>query len=332
VKMGALHVTTSRPTGWIWGSAFAFLLAALLLPWIGPGSISMDRVFAKAAPDYSIFVELRVSRTLLGLLAGGALSLTGCLFQSMLRESLADPYTLGVSAGAALGAVLTFALDLDRIMGFPAAWAGAMSGAAIVLAIVAGTSWKRGQLSGVRLLLSGIALNGICFSFILLINSVIHDRRSFSITQWLLGSVDSVSYRALFVFAVVVSVTSTIVIAQARGWNLLAIGETWAASRGADIRRLTITGYCCGSVLTAGAIALTGPIGFAGLIVPHLVRSRISPDNRILMPCSLLLGGVLLASCDAIGRTALAPAELPAGAVMALAGGPYLVWLVRRRF
>jgi iron complex transport system permease protein len=325
-------MTDSRPTGWIWGSALAFLLAALLLPWVGPGSISMDRVLAKTAPDYPIFVELRVSRTLLGLLAGGALSLTGSLFQSMLRDSLASPYTLGVSAGAALGAILTLAFDLDRLLGFPATWIGAMAGAAAVLLLVAGASWKSGQLSGVRLLLSGIALNSICLAFILVVNSMVRDRRSFSITQWLLGSVDSVSYRALFVFAVVVAVTSTIVISQARGWNLLAVGETWAGSRGIDIRRLTITGFCCGGVLSAGAIALTGPIGFVGLIVPHLVRSRISPDNRILMPCSLLLGGVLLASCDTIGRIVLAPAELPAGAVMALVGGPYLVWLVRRRF
>jgi iron complex transport system permease protein len=207
-----------------------------------------------------------------------------------------------------------------------------MAGAAVVLLLVAGASWKSGQLSGVRLLLSGIALNSICLAFILAVNSMVRDRRSFSITQWLLGSVDSVSYRALFVFAVVVAVTSTIVIAQARGWNLLAVGETWAGARGIDIRSLTITGFCCGGVLSAGAIALTGPIGFVGLIVPHLVRSRISPDNRILMPCSLLLGGVLLASCDTIGRIVLAPAELPAGAVMALVGGPYLVWLVRKRF
>jgi iron complex transport system permease protein len=321
-----------KHSGWIWASAILFVLAALLLPWIGSGSIGMDRVLAKASPDYPIFIELRVSRTLLGLLAGGALSLTGSLFQSMLRDSLASPYTLGVSAGAALGAVVTFALDLDRLLGFPAAWAGAMVVAAGVLVIVACASWKRGQLSGVRLLLSGIALNSICSAFILLINSVVRDRRTFSITQWLLGSVDSVSYRALSVFAVVVTVASMIIITQARGWNLLAVGETWAGSRGADLRRLTITGYCCGSVLTAGAIALTGPIGFVGLIVPHLVRSRISPDNRILMPCSLLLGGVLLAVCDTLGRVILAPAELPAGAVMALIGGPYLVWLVRRRF
>ena len=163
----------------------------------------------------------------------------------MLRDSLATPYTLGVSAGAALGAVLTIALDLDRLLGFPAAWASATTGAAAVLMIVAGASWKRGQLSGVRLLLSGIALNSICSAFILLIHSVVRDRRSFSITQWLLGSVDSVSYRALFLFSAVVLITSTVVISQARGWNLLAVGEAWAGTRGADLQRLTITGYCC---------------------------------------------------------------------------------------
>jgi iron complex transport system permease protein len=330
--MTRLRGTSSAGLRWVGGSAAAFLLCAALLPWIGSGTISIGRVFAKTSPDYPIFTELRVSRTLLGLLAGGALSLTGSLFQSMLRESLAEPYTLGVSAGASLGAVVTLALDLERLLGFPASWIGAMSGAAVVLFVVAGASWKRGRASGVRLLLSGIALNSICSAFILLINSVVHDRRSISITQWLLGSVDSVSYEALFVFGIIVAVTSLIVVAQARGWNLLAVGESWAASRGADLRKLSITGYCCGSMLTASSIALTGPIGFVGLIVPHLVRSRISADSRILMPCSLLLGGVLLACCDTIGRVVLAPAELPAGAVMAIIGGPYLVWLVRKRF
>jgi iron complex transport system permease protein len=190
---------TYRPTGWIWGSALAFLLAAFLLPWIGAGPIDFDRVLARAAPDYPIFVELRVSRTLLGLLAGGALSLTGSLFQSMLRDSLASPYTLGVSAGAALGAVLTLAFGLDRLLGFPATWAGAMVGAAAVLLLVAGASWKRGQLSGVRLLLSGIALNSICSAFILLINSVVRDRRTFpSFSGFWAASIPSATARCSY--------------------------------------------------------------------------------------------------------------------------------------
>jgi iron complex transport system permease protein len=325
-------MSSTRQVGWTLAAAATFLLAAMVLPCIGPGFISFGRVLAKLSPDYPIFVELRLSRTLLGLLAGGALSLAGCLFQSMLRDSLATPYTLGVSAGASLGAVLTLALDLDRIVGLPATWVGAIAGAAVVLLIVGGTSWKGGQLSGARLLLCGISLNGVCAAFIVLIDSVVREQRSFSITQWLLGSVEAVSYRALLVFGIAVIVASVVVIRQSRAWNLLAVSEAWASSRGVDMRRLMITGYCCGSLLTAGAIALTGPIGFVGLIVPHLVRSRISPDNRVLMPCSLLFGGVLLACCDTIGRLVLAPAEFSAGAIMALIGGPYLVWLVRRRF
>jgi iron complex transport system permease protein len=325
-------MSSTRQVGWTLAAAATFLLAAMVLPCIGPGFISFGRVLAKLSPDYPIFVELRLSRTLLGLLAGGALSLAGCLFQSMLRDSLATPYTLGVSAGASLGAVLTLALDLDRIVGLPATWVGAIAGAAVVLLIVGGTSWKGGQLSGARLLLCGISLNGVCAAFIVLIDSVVREQRSFSITQWLLGSVEAVSYRALLVLGIAVIVASVVVIRQSRAWNLLAVSEAWASSRGVDMRRLMITGYCCGSLLTAGAIALTGPIGFVGLIVPHLVRSRISPDNRVLMPCSLLFGGVLLACCDTIGRLVLAPAEFSAGAIMALIGGPYLVWLVRRRF
>ena len=120
----------SRVTGWIAGCTAAFLLAAVLLPWVGPGTITLERVLARQVPDFPILIELRLSRTLLGLLAGGALSVTGSLFQAMLRESLATPYTLGVSAGAALGAVLTLAFSLERILGFPASWIGALAGAA----------------------------------------------------------------------------------------------------------------------------------------------------------------------------------------------------------
>jgi iron complex transport system permease protein len=111
----------------------------------------------------------------------------------------------------------------------------------------------------------------------------------------------------------------------------MAVDEQWAASRGIRVRSVLLNGYVSGSVLTAGAIALTGPIGFVGLIVPHMVRGRISSDHRILMPCSFFLGGILLAACDALGRFVLAPAEVPAGVILALLGGPYLIWLVRER-
>ena len=119
-------------------------------------------------------------------------------------------------------------------------------------------------------------------------------------------------------------------IREARQWNLLAVGEAWAATRGANVRRALVQGYVAGSVLAAATVALTGPIGFVGLVVPHLLRGRLGGDDRRLMPCAFLLGGVLLAACDAFGRVVLAPAEIPAGAITAFIGGPYLIWMIRR--
>ncbi|MCU0227534.1 MAG: iron ABC transporter permease [Bryobacterales bacterium] len=317
---------------WIAVCAAAFVAALLLLPWVGPGPISWEAVLAKQSPDYPILVELRLSRTLLGLLVGGALALAGALFQAMLRDSLATPYTLGVSAGASLGAILALAFRLPAVLGLPATWMGALAGAALVLFLVAAVSQQQGQLSSVRLLLTGISLNGVCSAFILLIHSVAPDARSLSITHWLLGNLDSISFSALGVFALVVIVVAVHLLRNARQWNLMMVGEAWAASRGASPKQLMRTGFLCGSVLTGGAIALSGPIGFVGLVIPHIVRSRFSADYRVLLPCSFLLGGALLAAADSLGRLVIAPAELPAGALMALLGGPYLVWLVRRRF
>jgi iron complex transport system permease protein len=325
-------MTISGNTKWLGFSLAAFLVSLVLLPWAGPAPVSVERVLSLQPPDYPIFLELRLSRTLLGLLVGGSLSLAGALFQAMLRDSLATPYTLGVSSGASLGAILSITAGLPSMMGLPAVWLGALGGAAAVLALVAGVSSQQGQLSSHRLLLTGISLNGVCSAMILMIHSVAREHRSISITQWLLGNIDSIRYPALGGFAAVAVPVSWILISRARQWNLLMVGEAWAATRGVDPSALMRTGFLGGSLLTATAIALSGPIGFVGLIVPHLVRSRISPDYRLLMPVSFLLGGVLLAVADAIGRVVLAPAELPAGAIMALLGGPYLVWLVRRRF
>jgi iron complex transport system permease protein len=312
-------------------SVLVFLSAALLLPWVGAGPISLARVLRHESPDYDILLQLRISRALLALIAGGALSLAGTLFQAMLRDALATPYTLGISAGASLGAVAVIAAGWEAFLGIPMIWIGALAGAFGVLILVIGGSFRRRQISAFSLLLTGIAINSVCAAFIIILSSFAGMSRSFSIARWLIGSIDATSYRSLGVLSVVVLITSILILFQARSWNLLAVGERWAASRGVRVGRLLAQGYVLGSILVAGAIALTGPIGFVGLIVPHLVRSRISPDHRILMPCSFFLGGSLLAFCDALGRIVMPPAELPAGAVLALIGGPYLVWVIRRR-
>jgi iron complex transport system permease protein len=312
-------------------SIVVFLVAALLLPWVGAGSISLARVLRHEAPDYEILLQLRLSRTLLALVAGGALSLAGTLFQAMLRDALATPYTLGISAGASVGAVAVIAIGGETFLGIPLTWIGALAGAFAVLMLVIGGAFRQRQISAFSLLLTGIAINSICDAFIIILSSFAGMSRSFSIVRWLIGSIDATSYVSLAVLATVVLLVTAMILLQARSWNLLAVGERWAASRGVNVEALITQGYVFGSILVAGAIALTGPIGFVGLIVPHLVRSRISPDHRLLMPCAFLLGGVLLALCDAIGRIVIPPAELPAGAVLALIGGPYLVWIIRQR-
>jgi iron complex transport system permease protein len=317
---------------WKVGACLAiFCIAALALPWIGPGRLSVRDTFRSGSLDSQIFLQLRVTRTLLALFAGGALSLGGALFQALLRDALATPYTLGVSTGASLGAVATISFGWSVIWGVPAIWIGALIGAFSVLVLVMAFVSTRRRVSAFGLLLTGIAVNSVCSALILLLYSLAGVAHSFSISRWLIGSIDATSFGSLGVFAAVVLATATFVIAQARSWNLVSVDEQWAASRGVSVRSLLISGYISGSVLTAGAIALTGPIGFVGLIVPHMVRARLSSDHRTLMPCAFLLGGVLLAFCDAVGRVVLSPAEVPAGVILALLGGPYLVWLVRER-
>jgi iron complex transport system permease protein len=311
--------------------AVVFITAALLLPFVGPFALSLARVRAHQEPDWSILLQLRLSRTWLGLLAGGALALAGVLFQAVHRDALATPYTLGISAGASLGAVVSIWLGWQHIGGLPAIWVAALAGSIAVLAVVVGGALQERRLSSFSLLLSGLAANSVCSALIIVIYGLVSETRSFSISRWLIGSLDAIDYPALGAFAVVVAISSGLVIRQARSWNLMAVDPSWAATRGARVTRLTMSGYAAGALLTAVTVALTGPIGFVGLVVPHLVRTRIGADHRVLMPCAFLGGGILLAACDAIGRVVMAPSEVPAGAVMAILGGPYLVWVLRQR-
>ena len=139
----------------------------------------------------------------------------------------------------------------------------------------------------------------------------------------------AIEWPTLACYAVVVGAAGAPVIRGARTWNLLAVGDAWAATRGTNVGQALMVGYVSGSVLAAATVALTGPIGFVGLVVPHLLRGWLGGDDRVLMPCAFLLGGVLLAACDALGRAILAPAEIPAGAVTAMIGAPHLIWMIR---
>lgn len=329
--MSALHEMSSVSRRSLAVAIFTFAASVVLLPWIGPSPINLANVLHRQAPDYDIFIQLRLTRTLLALLAGGALSLAGSLFQAMLRDALATPYTLGITGGASLGAVAVIAGGWPTIWGLPGTWFGALAGAFSVIGLVVGSSLHSRRISAFSLLLTGIAINSVCAACIVILGGYAGMSRSFSIAHWLIGSIDSTSYLSLAVLACVVMFLGAMILLQARSWNLLAVGELWAASRGVRITTVMRTGYIAGSILVAATIALTGPIGFVGLIVPHLVRTKVSADYRILLPSAFFFGGSLLATCDTLGRVVIAPAEIPAGAMLALIGGPYLIWVIRQR-
>jgi iron complex transport system permease protein len=326
------HNATRRTaaTAIIW-SAIILLAGVAVAPFVGQGGLDFARVLERQSPDYEIFVDLRIPRTLLAALAGGTLSVAGVLFQALLRDPLATPFSLGVSSAAALGAVTAICFGWTEIAGLRGMWVCAMIFAAAVLAIVLRFASQAGRLSSFNLLLTGVTLNSICSALILLLHSLASFHQSFSISRWLMGSVEAVSYGQLGWFSVALAIPTVAVLRQGGAWNAMAFGDVWAAGRGVSPIRMMRIGYVAGSVLAATVTALTGPIGFVGLVVPHMLRKVVGSDHRIVLPCSLMLGAVFLVVCDAIGRTVLAPSELPVGVVTAMIGGPVFIWILQSR-
>jgi iron complex transport system permease protein len=308
-------------------AAFVAVAALCLTPLVGPTRVDMARVFAHESPDYEVFVGLRIPRVLLAMLAGGALSIAGAVFQALLRDALATPYTMGVSSGASLGAVAAIVFGWQSV----GIWGGALGGAGIVLLLVLGIAGAGQRMSSFTLLLAGIAINSMCSAVILFIHSIAGLAESFSISRWMMGGMDAVEYSTLGWLALAILPAVAVVLMRGPSWNLMAVGEDWAAARGVSVRKLLLVGYFAGALLTAPVTAITGPIGFVGLIVPHALRLWVGADHRVLLPCSFLVGGAFLAVCDAVARIVLAPADLPVGVVTALLGGPFFIWLLRTR-
>lgn len=323
--MGPELATRKRVTAVILISVAASLACLFILPFVGSVSVDYRRALAGLEPDHQILMSLRFPRVALALLAGGALALAGALFQALLRNALAEPYTLGVSAGASLGAVIAISF------GWRAIWPSSVAGAVLTLLLVLGVASSQRLLSPFTLLMAGITLNSICMAGILFLHSVATFAQSVSITQWLMGGIESVEFAALLLLGPFVIGAAIFTFIQARSWNVLSIGEEWAVLRGVNTRRVMIGGYLIGSLLTGAITSLTGPIGFVGLIVPHALRMSLGADHRLLLPASFLLGGAFLAICDTIARTAAAPAQIPVGVITAMLGGPFFIWLLRVR-
>lgn len=308
----------------------AALLAAVLLlaPLAGPAPVTLARAWAGEWPDAQVYFSVRWPRALLAALAGGALASAGVLFQALLRDALATPFTLGVSSGASLGAVLAIVFGLQTIAGLPGLWMAAFAGAAAVLALVIAISAEGRRLSSFTLLLSGVTINAIVMSLIMLLHNMATAGQSFAIVHWLMGGIEPLSYAALGAMAAVILPVTLLLCRYARHWNLMAVGEEWAATRGASPDRLLLGGYLAGSLLTATVTAVTGPIGFVGLLVPHALRLRLGGDHRLLLPASFLCGAAFLVVCDTAARAAFS-VEIPVSVITALVGGPFFIALLK---
>jgi iron complex transport system permease protein len=274
---------------------------------------------------------LRLPRAVLAALVGGALAASGATFQALVRNPLAEPYILGVSGGAAVGAVGAIALGWAA----GAAWAvplAALAGALVAVALVFRIALAVGRTLDTRvLLLAGVVVGAFCNACILLLLTFADADQFRSAIFWMMGSLSGASWRQVGAMALYLVPALLALAALARPLNLLAIGEDTAAHLGAHVERTKRLAYAAASLLAAVAVATSGIIGFVGLVVPHVVRMLWGSDHRLLLPASVLLGAAVLTLADALARTLVAPSELPVGVVTAFVGVPFFIMLLRRR-
>lgn len=312
--------------------ALLWLLVLVGAPLLGPGEIELSAALEKGSVDATILWQMRLPRVLLALLGGAALAVSGTAFQTLFRNPLAEPYTLGVAGGAALGAVLALQLgEWSGLGGLPAVAVASFVGAAAVGAVLVGLArTARGADSG-TLLLAGIAISLSCSALILFIQYQTDFTRSFRMVRWMMGGLVVVGYREVLWVAPWALGGSLYLFARRWGLDLLLAGEEVAASRGLDLDRVRWSVLAAVSLMVGSLVAVTGPIGFVGLIVPHMLRRFVGHTHGLLLPACLLGGGAFLAVSDLVARTLMAPAELPVGVLTALMGGPFFLWLLLRR-
>jgi iron complex transport system permease protein len=317
----------------------ALALAAIVIaPLVGPTRIDLRRVFDLSIPfadnpDAQIFFVARLPRTLAGACVGALFAAAGVVFQGLLRNPLATPFTLGVSTGAALGAIAAITFNWSMaFLGISAVPIAAFGGSLVAVGIVYALAQARHRgLSTTVLLLAGVTMNACFSALILFVQYFASFADTYSALRWLMGDLDVSSFEPI-----VVALPTMIAAFAVFGWlarplNLLSLGPDSAESRGLDVTRAQRAAFLSGSLATGAAVSIGGPIGFVGIIIPHLVRLLVGPDHRLVLPASALFGAAFLVGCDLIARTILAPVELPVGIITALIGGPFFLWLLIRK-
>jgi len=320
--------------------AFLAVLAVLALvvlavaPAIGVKAIPLSAIFdpAHGGAESEIFWRMRAPRVCASFLAGAALAVSGMVFQAIFRNPLAEPFTLGVASGASLGAAIYVRFGLiSTVLGLSGVTASAFGGAVLSILLVYGlTSLRRGQ-EPMSMILAGVAISCFFTSVIVFTQYMSDFTDSFRILRWLMGGLEVVGFDSVLTMAPLVVIGCAIVLYLAHDLNLIMIGEELALSRGVSLTSTRRSLFFAASLMVGGVVAVCGPIGFVGMMVPHICRLLVGADHRYLMPATLLFGGTFLTVCDVLSRVLIAPAEMPVGIITSLIGGPFFIWLLMGR-
>ncbi|NED95537.1 iron chelate uptake ABC transporter family permease subunit [Phytoactinopolyspora alkaliphila] len=274
--------------------------------------------------------EMRFPRALGAVVVGAGLAVVGAIMQTLTRNPMADPYLLGISSGASLGAVLVIVAGLGS--GLFGVSAGAFAGALIAFVLVLTIGQRSGTLTPVRMILAGVAIGQLCGAVTSFVILWVADPHATQDAQfWLSGSLAASRWSSMRIAAVVLVVALLLWLWNARALNAFTFGDDAAASLGVDVNRIRWTLLIACALLTGVLVAVSGAIGFVGLLLPHAVRFLVGPDHRLVLPLSTVLGGVFLLWVDTVARTAFEPRELPVGVVTAIIGVPAFIWILRKR-
>lgn len=285
--------------------------------------------FETRSNDYIIFWRMRVPRVLMAYVAGASLSLCGMCFQALFQNALATPYTLGVSSGASLGmAIQIFTGFTFALPGFNPGSSAAFMGAALSIMLVYALAGMRGNVTPAVLLLIGVALSFFFSSLIMFFQYISDFSELQQLMRWLMGGLQTLGYAELLQLSLLSLIGIAIVMWNIDGLNLLAISDEFALSRGLNVGRLRKLLFLAVSLIVGAVVAYCGPIGFVGMVCPHICRLVVGPNLRRLAPASLLFGAAFLLFCDTLGRCLIAPVEIPTGIISALLGGPFFLWLL----
>jgi iron complex transport system permease protein len=329
--LSGAHLTRARTALTLGALSLLVLLSAIVAAAFGSAHISLLRALDEPlSPDHAIFFSARLPRVLMGAAVGAALAAVGAALQALVRNPLAEGGILGISGGGAFGAIVALVLVAGRASAVATVPLCAFGAALLSTVVVYRLALVDGRLEPFTLLLVGVIFNSIWGAAIMLVNSVVNYYYVHDIVFWLMGSLEAPTYGEVAMVTVLGIAGFAVLIAHARDLNLLSLGDETAGELGVEIDRMRRLIFVATSVMIAAAVSVSGIISFVGLIVPHMLRLAFGADHRLLLPASFLGGAAFLMLADLLARVAIAPTELPVGAITALCGGPFFIYMLRR--